>query len=141
MKNRGYAVRQLDNQKMTVMAISDEEHEFFIQLGARIAESRKSQGITQIQMAEILGVSQQTINSYEVGRRRVPVSTLSTLARTLSISIEDLLGEASNQPTGKRGPAPKLQKQFEMITQMPRTKQQFVMNMLDMVIQQSASQE
>ena len=134
-------MRQLGNQKMTVMAISDDEREFFIQLGTRIAETRKSQGITQIQMAEMLGVSQQTINSYEVGRRRVPVSTLSTLARTLSISIEELLGEVSNQSSGKRGPAPKLQKQVEIISQMPRTKQQFVMNMLDMVIQQSAAQE
>jgi transcriptional regulator with XRE-family HTH domain len=56
------------------MAISASEHAFFVRLGARMAELRKSQDITQVEMAKTLGVSQQTINSYEVGRRRVPVS-------------------------------------------------------------------
>ena len=131
-------MRQLTLEKMTAMAISDDDREFFVQLGGRIAELRKSKNITQIQMAEALGVAQQTFNCYESGKRRVPVSALATVARALSISIEELLGEASNQRSNKRGPAPKLQKQFELITKMPRTKQQFVMDMLDTVIQQSA---
>ena len=134
-------MRQLTLEKMTAMAISDDDREFFVQLGGRIAELRKSKNITQIQMAETLGVAQQTFNCYESGKRRIPVSALSTIARALSISIEELLGEPANQRSNKRGPAPKLQKQFELITQMPRTKQQFVINMLDMVIQQSATQE
>jgi DNA-binding XRE family transcriptional regulator len=49
------------------------EKAFFVQLGARIAGLRKEQGITQVQMAELLKVSQQTINAYEVGRRRMQV--------------------------------------------------------------------
>jgi DNA-binding XRE family transcriptional regulator len=55
--------------------------------GARMAELRKQQDITQVEMAKALGVSQQTINSHEVGRRRIPVSALSTLARTLGVSF------------------------------------------------------
>lgn len=62
-------------------------------------------------MAETLGVSQQTINSYEVGRRRVPVSALRTLARALGVSLEELLGEEASAAR-KRGPAPKLQQQI-----------------------------
>ena len=76
-------MRQLSFGKMTAMAISDDDREFFVQLGARVAELRKAKNITQIQMAELLGVSQQTINSYEVGRRRIPVSALPTLATAL----------------------------------------------------------
>jgi transcriptional regulator with XRE-family HTH domain len=91
------------------MAISASERSFFEHLGARIADLRKQQNITQVEMAKALGVSQQTINSYEVGRRRVPVSALSTLARTLGVSLEELLGEESAAAAKKRGPAPKLQ--------------------------------
>jgi transcriptional regulator with XRE-family HTH domain len=52
------------------------------QLGARIADLRKDQGMTQAQLAEILGLTQQMIASYEVGRRRVPVSLLPQIAET-----------------------------------------------------------
>ncbi len=64
-----------------------------MQLGARIASLRKEQSITQVQLAELLKVSQQTINAYEVGRRRMPVSSLPLIARYLGVSIEELIGE------------------------------------------------
>jgi DNA-binding XRE family transcriptional regulator len=54
------------------MAISASERAFFERLGTRIAVLRKGQNITQVEMAKTLGVSQQTINSYEVGRRTHP---------------------------------------------------------------------
>ena len=44
------------------MAISKEEKTFFVQIGTRIAQLRKAQNITQVQLAEWLDVSQQTIN-------------------------------------------------------------------------------
>jgi transcriptional regulator with XRE-family HTH domain len=108
------------------MVISASEHAFFVRLGVRIAELRKSQDITQVEMAKTLGVSQQTINSYEVGRRRIPVSALSTLARALGVSLEELLGEESAAAAKKRGPAPKLQQQMERIQHLPRAQQRFV---------------
>ena len=90
-----------------------------------------------MQLAESLGVSQQTINSYEVGRRRIPVSTLPQLARLLSVTVEELLGD-NGTATRKRGPAPMLQRQIERIQQLPRTQQKFVMQMLDTVLAQAS---
>jgi len=120
------------------MAISPDKRAFFVQLGAQIAELRKAQGITQIQMAETLGVSQQTVNSYEVARRRVPVSALPVLARLLKVSVDELLGEQAKKTNGKRGLALKLQQQIERVGQLPRSKQKFVIDMIDTVIQQTA---
>jgi transcriptional regulator with XRE-family HTH domain len=118
------------------MPIGKDEKAFFAQLGARIAEVRKAQGITQAQLAEVLSVSQQTINAYEVGRRRMPVSSLPIIARHLGVSIEELLGDTSTAAR-KRGPAPKLQQQIERIQQLPRTRQRFVMEMIDTVLGQT----
>lgn len=123
--------------EIATMAISPDERAFFAQLGARIAELRKAQGITQIQMAEALGVSQQTVNSYEVARRRVPVSALPVLARLLTVSIDELLGEQPKKANGKRGPASRLQQQLERVSRLPRSKQKFVIDMIDTVIQQA----
>ena len=119
------------------MAISANERAFFERLGTRVAELRRGRHITQVEMAATLGVSQQTINSYEVGRRRIPVSALATLARSLGVSLEELLGDDA-AAAKKRGPAPKLQQQIERIQQLPRTQQRFVMQMLDTVIAQAS---
>jgi len=39
--------------------------------------------------------------------------------------------------TAKRGPAPKLQQQMDRITQLPRARQQFVMQVIDSVLAQA----
>ncbi len=116
------------------VALSKQELAFFARLGARIAQLRKEQGITQVQLAETLGVSQQTITAYEVGRRRIQVSALPVIAQALGVSVEALVAEAPKP--GKRGPAPKLQQQLEQISRLPRAQQKFVMQMLDTVLQQ-----
>lgn len=117
------------------MAINDHERAFFVELGLRVAELRKHQNITQVQLAEVLAVSQQTMQGYEAGRRRVPVSALPTLAKALSVDLETLLGETDKR-ANKRGPAPKFQQQIERIAQLPRARQQMVMDMLDGVLAQ-----
>jgi len=119
----------------TPVALSKEERAFFAQLGARIAQLRKEQGITQVQLAEQLGVSQQTITAYEVGRRRIQVSALPVIAQALGVAVETLVGETPTA-TRKRGPAPKLQQQMDRITQLPKARQQFVMQVIDSMLAQ-----
>lgn len=136
MENHPYAIGQFQQPWIETVAISQDEKAFFVRLGTRIAELRKGASITQVQMAETLGVSQQTVNSYEVGRRRVPVSALPIIARSLGVSIEELIGETPKP--GKRGPAPKLAQQMKKITQLPKAQQRFVMQMIDTVLAQAA---
>lgn len=114
------------------MAISQDERAFFIELGTRIAQLRKRNNITQIQLAEILGVAQSTIHAYELGQRRVPVSALPRLARTLGMGVEALLGQPVS--ASKRGPAPKLQQQIERLSLLPKAKQKVVIEMLEGVL-------
>jgi len=115
--------------------MTQDEKLFFKQLGARIAELRKTHGLTQVQLAEALKLTQQMIASYEVGRRRVPVSLLPAIAHALAVSIDVLIGQKEATP-GKRGPAPKLQQQMERIQRLPKAKQRFVMEMIDTVLAQ-----
>ena len=135
-ENLEYSMQHVKLNEIATMAISQDERAFFVQLGAQVAELRKAQGITQIQMAETLGVSQQTVNSYEVARRRIPVSALPVLAKLLTVSIDELLGETTQETNGKRGPVSKLQQQIDRVSQLPRSKQKFVIEMIDTVIQQ-----
>jgi len=121
---------------VSAVALSKEEKAFFAQLGARIAQLRKAQGITQVQLAEVLDVSQQTITAYEVGRRRIQVSSLPLIAKTLGVAVEDLVGPEP-RAAAKRGPAPKLQQQMDRIAKLPKTQQRFVMQVIDSMIAQA----
>jgi len=116
--------------------MTQDDKVFFKQLGKRIAELRKELGLTQAQLAGTLEISQQLIAAYEAGSRKVPASMLPTFAKLFAVNLEQLIG-LEDKPT-KRGPASTLQRQIEQIGLMPRAKQQFVMEMLDTVIQQAA---
>jgi transcriptional regulator with XRE-family HTH domain len=118
--------------------MTQDEKLFFKQLGARIAELRKERALTQVQLAETLGLTQQMVASYEVGRRRVPVSLLPAIADALAVSVEQLIGRQPARAATKRGPAPKLQQQIERIGQLPKAKQRFVMEMLETVLAQAS---
>lgn len=120
-----------------VTAVNSKDETFFKELGGRIAAARKAQGLTQIQLAEQLGIAQQTLAHYEVGRLRLPTSMLPLLAQCLSVSVEDILGQQSPRSASKRGPASRLAQQVERIGQLPMAKQRFVMEMLDTVLAQA----
>jgi transcriptional regulator with XRE-family HTH domain len=59
-----------------------------------------------VQLAETLDIAQSTVNAYESGQRRVPVSALPVLAKALGVSLDELLGEETNAVARKRGPTP-----------------------------------
>jgi DNA-binding XRE family transcriptional regulator len=101
---------------------------------------RNFRNFAQVQLAEALGVSQQSIAAWEVGRRGVPLSLVPQLARTLAISLEALVGVPSPTGQGKRGPQPRLLQQIERIQRLPRPQQRFVMQMIDTALQASATQ-
>jgi transcriptional regulator with XRE-family HTH domain len=125
------------------IAMAPGETAFYEQLGRRIAERRKVVGITQVQLAETLGIAQQTMAHYEGGKVRFAAALLPVLADALALSVEELIGPepkwASKKPTPrKRGPAPKIQQQLERLSALPRSKQRFVSQMLDSMLAQAS---
>lgn len=78
--------------------------------------------------------------SYEVGRRRVPVSLLPRLARALKVPIDVLVDEeaSSSAASSRTRPPSRLEQQLERISQLPRARQKFVVQMLDTVLAQHA---
>jgi len=120
------------------LGMAPEDKTYYEQLGQRIARYRKAQGFTQVQLASMLGIAQQTLAHYEGGHLRVAVAMLTPLANALSVSVEELINKAPAAKK-KRGPASILQRQIEQIGLMPRTKQKFISEMLDALIKQQQS--
>lgn len=124
----------IDSWDSPEIIVAASDRPFYRALGLRIAAARKAAGLTQTQLAEQLGLAQQTLAHYEAGRLRVALALLTPLARTLGVSTEELIGEQA--PPGKRGPVPKLQQQMERIQRLPKSQQRFVMQMIDTVLAQ-----
>jgi len=117
-------------------AMNDKDVTFFKTLGARVAKARKDQGLTQQELADYLGIAQETLAHYEVGRTRFPVSMLPKLADKLNLSLDEMLGREATHAPGKRGPVSRLQQQVDAISQLPKAKQRFVIEMLETVLAQ-----
>ena len=87
--------------------------------------------MTETQLATAFSIAQQTIADYACPLLCYPA--------LLAVSVDDLIGELTKEAQSKRGPTPRLQRQVELVNQPPRTKQKFVMDMLDAVLQKQTS--
>jgi transcriptional regulator with XRE-family HTH domain len=132
--------------RTTQPAMSPDEQPYFKALGQRIAKARAAADLTQVQLAEALGLSQPQLAFYELGKRRVPVSMLPGLAKVLGTSIEALIADdnaaqvcATTPRRTRHGPVSRLEQQLDAITRLPRAEQKFVSKMLDNVLAQYAS--
>ena len=102
-----------------------------VAFGARLAALRKRKGLTQVQFAEQLGVSQRMITYYENEARRPPTQLLPEIARVLGVAIDELLNGSEVEIVE----APKLNKRllrrFEKLQELPIADQKAVLRMID----------
>ena len=68
-------------------------------LGARIAELRTSQGLTQEQVAEELDMGNQAISRIERGAVLPPITRLYELGEVLGCRVDEFLLDASDRGT------------------------------------------
>ena len=69
-----------------------------------IRKLRTDRGFTQKQIADILGVSQNTYSQYEIGVLNYPVDALIKLADFYGVSVDYLLGRTDiKEPYPRKG--------------------------------------
>ncbi len=100
--------------------------------GLRLAEARKAAGLTQQQLADKLGVSQQMVDYYERRARNPSADFVRRAAELLNVSADLLLG--APQPKVKRGPPSEWEKRINVIRELPRDKQREIQNVVDALI-------
>lgn len=62
------------------------------ELGRRIAAAREAAGLTQTDVARLLGVTQATVSRLEGGLQEPTALRLADLAEALGVTADDLLG-------------------------------------------------
>ncbi len=66
--------------------------------GKKLAHLRKIKGLTQRELAKILNISNSTLAMYELDKRRPDFETLKKIGDYLSVSIDYLLDDSSENP-------------------------------------------
>ncbi|WP_422445275.1 helix-turn-helix transcriptional regulator [Thermoanaerobacterium sp. DL9XJH110] len=61
----------------------------------RIKETRESVGLTQKELANTVGVSREYISALENGRYSPSLNLLKKIAKTLNVSVKDLIEDES----------------------------------------------
>lgn len=115
-----------------------ESRAYFRSLGMHISELRKEQGMTQAELARVLGVSQQTVFAYELGDRRVSLFMLVKVGEVFGMPVEELIGMRKAQLSAKRRPSPAGMRHAERFQQLRRTEQRLVKKIIDVLLEKGA---
>ena len=71
-------------------------------IGGHVLRLRQERGLSQLELAERIGVSYQQIQKYEKGNTRITVRLLYALADALSVSVTQLLDVAGSSEAAER---------------------------------------
>lgn len=91
MGGRSFFVANQESESM--MSTPQQELEN-VKLGARIREFRKGRGLTMVELAALLEVSQPAISQWETGKEPPGRENLAKLAKVFDVSLMMLLGES-----------------------------------------------
>ena len=108
--------------------------------GQRLAALRKERGLSQPQVAKMLGTSREVVSYYERRATNPTTEFLAKVSVALDVSISDLLGKADAKPRRKPGPASQLEARFDEVRKLPKARQKFVIDFLDTVLRDSSAE-
>lgn len=106
-------------------------------LGAHLAALRINAGLSQVDLAQRVGVLQQTIAFWEQTDKPPRSEILLKLAEALDVTVEALLAENGVAAVKKKGgPNGKLRKIFEDASRLPRRQQEKIAEFVSAFINQ-----
>ena len=106
--------------------------------GKNLAQCRKNKGLTQYEFADELGISRNLVVHYERSCENPTMDFVVKAANALNVSADELLG-LKKVSTKKKGPSPRVEKLTNRLSELPKNKQSFVLEMIEGYINQASS--
>jgi transcriptional regulator with XRE-family HTH domain len=99
-------------------------------IGLRVRLLRQQQGLTQVELAERLDMTQSNLSAIERGARGVTVHQVVRIAMALRASTDQIL-LADKAPALERRPSKRLMKRLQRIVDLPDRDQRIILQLLD----------
>lgn len=99
-------------------------------IAQRLARIRRERGLTQVELAQRLGVAQPVVSDYERGELRLHGELIVKLSDILGVSSEELLG-LKKAPSNGALKNRRLLRRLQAIERLPRRDQQALLRTID----------
>ena len=99
-------------------------------LGQRLARLRKERGLTQVELAEKIGVNQAIITDYERGKMRMFDEMIVRFSLALNVSTDEILGKVKDRKNSYK-PSLKITKRLAKIDELPISQQRALLKTID----------
>jgi transcriptional regulator with XRE-family HTH domain len=99
-------------------------------IGERMARLRRERGLTQMELAEELGVAQPVVSDYERGELRLHGQLIVELSRVLNVSADELLGLEKPRRNGALKNR-QLLRRLKQLDRLPKRDQQALLRTID----------
>jgi transcriptional regulator with XRE-family HTH domain len=100
-------------------------------LGERLARLRKARGLTQVELAERIGIVQALVSDYELGKLRLTAEMAVRFAKALHVSLDELVGLKAAKKKANGELSLKLVRRVQGIEQLPPAKQKALLATID----------
>lgn len=101
--------------------------------GRKLRLLRQGRHLTQEKLAEEVGMTRQMIAYLEARSPNPTAEVIRKFADFFNVSADELLYEES-EGANKQGPKSTLQRQFEQLQKLPKSKQKIVSDMIEGVV-------
>lgn len=99
-------------------------------IGERVLHIRKAQGLTQMQLAEKIGIKRSLVTDYETGRLRLNGEMVARFALALGVSSDLILGLGNTSALAGQ-PDLKLTKRMRQIEDLPQHQKKSLLLTID----------
>lgn len=109
-------------------------------IARNLKEARKRRGLTQSELAELIGVTREAIAAYETGRVRLMDDIIIRFATSLKITTDEILGikePIDTVPTLSL----RLVKRLQKIENLPPNQQKVLLKNIDMFLKAAETED
>ncbi len=106
--------------------------------GARLAGLRAAAGLSQAELAKLVGETQRNIAYWEQSDKPPRSDVIPKLARVLNVRVETLLSPDAEIDARPRGPVGRVRKAFDDVSQLPRRQQDKIIDIVEAFVAQHA---
>lgn len=107
----------------------------------KLSKLRNERGLTQQDMASLIGVGIAQMRRYEKGKSSPTLEVIKNIARTLGISADELIFDKNERVAAAKILDRKLLEQFELVSQLSAHDKEAIKTILDSMILKSRLEE
>jgi transcriptional regulator with XRE-family HTH domain len=104
--------------------------------GERLVQARQQAGLSQVELAERIGVDRRVIAHWERRSVTLKPEQIVSLAQILGISADELLGATKPRNSGPTG---KVRQVFENVSRLPRKQQLKVVEFVEAFVEKKTT--